>query len=208
MPEIIRIVRDKAAWLAQQTAEQAARQLVKRFDASLDLATKEAKTFRVVKDAAGEIVDYRDVRLKGYLSTFAGTTPADMVGDYVEPGAFTETIKAFMRNPVMLKDHRNSTENIVGRFVTVQEDGKGLYVEGLLSNAPDVQSIRYKVVEESLKTLSMGGIFYYKEDKHGIFKVILYEGSLTPIPANRDAMFQVRALTDQEWHKARYDLAA
>lgn len=204
MADIIRIVRSKEAWLAEQAAAQ--RPLVKRFDAAMSLAGKAAKTFQEVKDAAGNVVDYLDVKISGYLSTFQDTTPSDMVGDYVEPGAFSETIARFMKNPVMLKDHYNNTSNLVGRFTTVREDKKGLWVEGQLSNAPGVRDIRFLVAEEMLRTMSMGGYFYYRENGHAIFKVVLYEGSLTPIPANPDAMLEVRAMTEADWKKL--DLAA
>jgi hypothetical protein len=68
--------------------------------------------------------------------------------------------------------------------------------------------IRFKVAEGVLKCLSMGGIFYYREDKRGIFKVALWEGSLTPIPANPDAIVSVRSLTDIEVKKVELELAA
>ena len=63
-----------------------------------------------------------------------------------------------------------------------------------------MRDTRFKVAEGHLKTLSMGGLFHYKEDGRGIFKVDLWEGSLTPIPANPDATFSVRSLTDDEKH--------
>ena len=70
--------------------------------------------------------------------------------------------------------------------------------KALLSNAPDNISTRFNVAEGHLRTLSMGGLFHYKEDGRGIFKVDLWEGSLVSIPANPDAIVSTRSLTDDE----------
>lgn len=178
---------------------------IRRWQCSLDLDEPGVKKMTVVKD--GDVIrDYRDVSIKGYLSTFKSTTESDRQGDYVDDGAFRETIKRFMLNPVMLADHRNSVTNIAGKFTVVREDRKGLYVEGELSNAPGNMDNRFKVAEGSLRTMSMGGIFHYKEDGRGIFKVDLWEGSLVAIPANPDALFAARALNaeEREFIKSHY----
>lgn len=173
--------------------------LLKRWDASLDIAAPDAKKLEAVtKD--GVVIDYRNVQLRGYLSTFKETTEADRQGDYVDPGAFTDTLKRFAANPVLLQDHRNQVDSLAGVFTEFKEDRRGLYVEAMLSNAPGLLNTRFKVAEGFLRTLSMGGLFHYKEDGRGIFKVDLWEGSLIPIPANPDARFQVRALNDVEKH--------
>lgn len=171
---------------------------MKRFDAGIRLDTPDEKKATTIKDADGNVVDYRDVRIAGYLSTFEGTTKSDRQGDYVVQGAFAETIKKFMVNPVMLRDHYNDTDYLAGEFTKVKEDTRGLYVEGRLSNAPGLRDLRFKVAEGVLRTLSMGGMFHYLEDGRGIFKVELWEGSLTPIPANQDATFETRSLNDCE----------
>jgi HK97 family phage prohead protease len=158
----------------------------------------EAKKVEVLKDEDGNVTDYRNVRLKGYLSTFKNVTESDRQGDYVEPGAFRDTLKRFMLNPVLLADHRNNVDSIAGTFTSMKEDKSGLFFEALLSNAPGNIDIRFKVSEGMLRTCSMGGLFHYKEDGRGIFKVDLWEGSLTPIPANPDALFEVRALDESD----------
>jgi phage head maturation protease len=80
----------------------------------------------------------------------------------------------------------------------------------MLSNSPaeDMKHVRALVAEGHLRTLSMGGRFYYRNDGRGIFKVELYEGSLTPIPANPDATFSTRALTDEEMKTVQFGAAA
>lgn len=190
----------------QAPAPQPSAKKVLRFDAALGLDAKDSKKFDVVKDG-DVVVDYRDVRIKGYLSTFKNTTESDRDGDYVEEGSFKETIPQFMRNPVLLVNHRNDVQSIAGMFDIVREDAKGLYVEAQLSNSPAewMKDVRFKVAEGSLKTLSMGGMFHYKEDGRGIFKVTLWEGSLTPVPANPDAIISTRSLTDAEAKAVRFD---
>lgn len=172
-----------------------------RFDAYMSLETPGTKTWTAVKGADGEVIDYRDVQIKGYLSTWDNL---DRDGERVGRGAFSATIKQFMENPVLLVGHKNNVDDLVGRFTVVREDDKGLYVEALLSNAPDVQSVRYKVAEGVLRTMSMGGVFYYGEAEgfRTINRVDLFEGSLTPIPANPRALVSTRELTESERVKA------
>jgi HK97 family phage prohead protease len=143
----------------------------------------------------GEVVDYKNVKLRGYLSTWQSTTPSDRDGDYVVKGAFTESIPRFMQNPVMLANHDYTIGHIAGAFTLLREDDYGLYVEGQLSDSPVEwqRDIRFKVVRGELCTLSMGGLFTYAPDGRGIVKVSLYEGSLIPVPSNPDARFSVIA---------------
>jgi HK97 family phage prohead protease len=197
------IVRNRAAF---QTAAKTAApafppdefENVRRWEAVVGLESQDAKKLRTIKTEGDIIADYLDVEIKGYLSTFKGTTESDRDGDTVEEGAFAETIAEFSKNPVMLRDHVNMTAYLAGKFTTVREDKRGLYIEGMLSNAPDTRDTRFKVAEGILKAMSMGGIFYYKEDRRTIFKVKLWEGSLVPIPANQDAIISVRSLNDTE----------
>ncbi len=176
-----------------------------RFE-SVSMLEEHGTKSTAIKDG-DKVVDYQDVRITGYLSTFGNT---DRDGDIVEPGAFVETIDRYKSKPLpMLVNHRNDTKSVAGSFTTLREDGKGLYVEGLLSNAnsPDMIDLRAKVAEGHIRTMSMGGIFYYRDDGRTIFKVELYEGSLTPIPANPMATFSTRELTEME-RKTVQSLAA
>lgn len=194
------VVRQKRGPAPQQLPHRALPRAVKRWESTLDLTAPDVKKFEAVKDAEGNVVDYRDVQIKGYLSTFKETTESDRDGDYVERGAFKETLRRFKRNPVLLIDHQNSADNIAGSFQKIEEDERGLYMEAVLSNSQSerMRDMRAKVAEGHLKALSMGGLFHYKEDGRGIFKVDLWEGSLVAIPSNQDALFSVRALTEAE----------
>lgn len=175
------------------------RRLVKEWDAHFALDSKEPTAIYEHPDKSdaerGRIVDYRDVTISGYLSTFVGVTPQDRDGDYVVDGAFDKSLARFRENPVMLIDHMRSVETLAGHFTKLGVDDKGLAVEGLISNAPGLIDTRFKVAEGHLKTLSMGGFFLYDDDGRGILEVDLFEGSLVPVPANPDAQFMVRQLT-------------
>jgi len=183
-------------------SEQAQKVLAWDAQVELDIEGK----FKVIRsgDETSPIVDYKDVILEGYLSTFVGTTPADRDGDYVKEGAFKDTLSKFSQNPVMLLDHTNKTSHLAGSFEKIGTNAKGLAVRGRLSNAPGLIDIRFKVAEGHLKSLSMGGLFHYDMDGRGINKVDLFEGSLTPVPANQDALFQVRSLTIVDAAKAMH----
>lgn len=171
---------------------------VKRWESDFRIDLPDTKGMAAIKDDAGNVVDYRDITFKGYLSTFKDRTPADRDGDYVEPGAFTKSLKDFSKNPVVLRDHRNNTDNLVGQFTSVTEDQNGLLVEGKITNAPDCQSLRIKLAEGMLKGMSMGGIFRYGEDGKQIQSVQLFEGSFIPVPANADATIRCRSLNIAE----------
>ncbi len=139
-----------------------------------------------VKDASGVVTDYQDVEIEGYASTWNNL---DRDGETFKKGAFKDTIKQFMQNPMMLRDHCNCCDDAVGSYDEVREDSKGLFVHGVLSNAPDCQSLRFKVVEGIIKTFSVAGRMYFDETGIVIFKIDLWEITLIPIPANPQAVF-------------------
>lgn len=173
---------------------------IKRFKSVSAFEDEDIKSVEV-KDG-NDVVDYRDVIIDGYASTFHGTTKADRDGDYVMDGAFTETIADFMKNPVMLIDHDNSVHQIAGSYTKVSQDKRGLAIKGKVSNRPGLRDVRFLLAEKHLKALSMGGIFYYAEDTKGIRKVTLFETSLVAVPANQDALFQVRSISIDDATKA------
>lgn len=173
---------------------------IRHFEADTILDGVETKFTEVKKDTA--TIDYVDVRITGYASTFVGTTKADRDGDYIMNGAFREFLPEYKTNPVILIDHRNSSHEIAGSFDKISEDTRGLAVDGRISNAPGLTDIRFKLVEKHLKTLSIGGLFYFIEDGRGIEKVRLFEVSLVAVPSNQDALFQVRGIDLSDMKKA------
>lgn len=158
----------------------------KRFKASLPI---ESETAEPIYDG-DRIVDYKNVIFKGYGSTNETITKGDRIGDYLRKGAFRKTISEFKKNPVMLIDHENSVNNIAGSYTRVEEDQNGLYLEGKISNAPELATVRMLVAEGHLQTLSIGGMFYYEDDGKAISEVDLFEVSLVAIPMNPDARFE------------------
>ena len=90
----------------------------------------------------------------------------------------------------MLIDHENSVNNIAGSYTRVEEDENGLYLEGKISNAPELATVRMLIAEGHLQTLSIGGMFYYEDDGKAISEVDLFEVSLVAIPMNPDARFE------------------
>jgi HK97 family phage prohead protease len=183
----------------QESEEE--RSVTEKEEKSFRFANKRKPTFKVIKDENGAVVDYQDVRIAGYGSTNEEITKADRGGDYLRKGAFKKTIKKFMNNPVMLADHANSTKTIVGKYTHVEEDEKGLYIEGELSNSPEQKNIRFQVAEGNLQTMSIGGIFKYEEDGKAIEEVDLMEISLVAIPMNPDARFIVKEASEENIEK-------
>ena len=147
-------------------------------------------------------IDFLDVEFDAYASTFVKYTKKDRGGDYIIPGAFDETIMQFMANPVMLCDHWNNTASIAGSYSKLAVNDKGLAVHGVMSNAPGLRDVRYKVMEKHLKGLSIGGIWHYGEDGYGIEKATLFEISLVAIPMNPDALIHTRSLGAADCVKA------
>ena len=158
----------------------------KRFKAALPIESEIAEP---IYDG-DRIVDYKNVIFKGYGSTNETVTKGDRIGDYLRKGAFKKTIAEFKKNPVMLIDHENSVNNIAGSYTRVEEDQNGLYLEGKISNAPELATVRMLVAEGHLQTLSIGGMFYYEDDGKAISEVDLFEVSLVAIPMNPDARFE------------------
>ena len=154
------------------------------------------------KIGTAPIEDYLNVEIEGFASTFVETTKRDRGGDYILPGAFDRTLAEFMKNPVILTDHRNSVEMLAGSWTKVGQNARGLAVQGRISNAPGVRDTRFKLVEGHLKGLSIGGIFFYTEDNYGIDEVTLFEISLTPVPMNPDALAFTRSLGVADCRKA------
>ena len=155
----------------------------------------DAKSAVEVKNDAGHIIDYRNVTFDGFGSTFAGTTPVDRDGDNIVAGAF-KNLPEFRSNPVMLTDHSRRVLNLMGSYSRLQPNDTGLAVTGNITNSshPDAVHTRALVAEGHLKTLSIGGAFFFDDDYKTILEILLYEISLVAVPANPDALFQVRGL--------------
>lgn len=132
-----------------------------------------------------------------HIAGYANTRNLDRVGDIVEPTAFDGNIYAWKRNGVILFNHNHSMP--IGRPVEVKRDDEGLWIKAYISGADDVRSIRQKIYEKILRSLSIG--FRILKDKweeldtgeriRRITKLELFEVSIVPVPANRESVFDV-----------------
>ena len=65
----------------------------------------------------------------GYASVFGAT---DLGKDVIEPGAFARSLNARGANGIRMLFQHDPSEPL-GRWMTIREDGRGLYVEGQLA---------------------------------------------------------------------------
>lgn len=127
----------------------------------------------------------------GYASIFG---VVDSQNDRMQTGAFRETLKDTANNVRLLWQH--NFDEPIGVFTSLQEDARGLYVEGKL--LLDVQ--RAKEAHALLKAgaicgLSIGyvPVKYHIDPQTGVRvleEVALYEVSLVTFPANTQATVQ------------------
>jgi HK97 family phage prohead protease len=181
---------------------------VKRFDAGAALQLAADEKFVTVFAPDGEsqstpkIVDYQNLVIEGYASTFGTPEQRDRGGDYVMPDAWDKTLVDFRKNPVMLTDHDNDVCSLVGSWTKIGVDARGLAVRGSITNAPGAIDTRFKLAEGHLKGLSIGGIWYYIHDGFGIEEADLFEISLVAVPMNPDTLAQTRSLGEADCRKA------
>jgi len=130
----------------------------------------------------------------GRFTGYAAAYSKDVYGDRIAPGAFAKTIKRQKGKIPILYNHNDDIP--LGFSSELVEDSKGLYIDALLS----LESSRGRDVHELLKTakavdfrmgLSIGFITEdedYEDGEGRLLKSIdLWETSITPFPANRQA---------------------
>ncbi|MBD3813634.1 MAG: HK97 family phage prohead protease [Betaproteobacteria bacterium] len=86
-----------------------------------------------------------DLLIEGYASLFG---IPDQSGDVVRAGAFAHTLRSGAALPMLLQ-HRQGA--LAGRWTRMAEDGRGLFVRGLIEK-PTVE----RLVREGLNGLSIG----------------------------------------------------
>jgi HK97 family phage prohead protease len=179
---------------------------IRSFETGVPFTQGSLKATAVYQDEEEKIImDYKDVVFEGLASTFEDYTPRDRIGDYIISTAFDKTIPRFKLNPVMLVDHKNSAHCVAGSYSKIGKSKIGLAVTGVVSNAPDMRSIRFKIAEGHLKAMSIGGLFKYMEDGMGIEEVELFEISVVAIPMNPDSLLtSVRSLDIDTVKKIMY----
>jgi len=140
-------------------------------------------TFKAIKD---------DGTFKGYASVFGN---ADAYRDVVMPGAFADSLvswKAQDAMPPILWQHNSASP--IGATTAINEDGKGLYVEGQLL-VKDVQQASEAFALAKAKVVRGLSIGYdpIEEEYDGktnvnkLIKIDLWEYSFATFPANTEA---------------------
>ena len=128
----------------------------------------------------------------GYGSVFHNE---DSYGDIVRPGAFEKSLAKWAekgRLPPMLWQHKSGEP--IGVFTKMQEDERGLYVEGrlLVDAIPQARAAHALLQEKALGGMSIG----YREIKtawnrdggtQDLLELDLWEVSIVTFPANEAA---------------------
>lgn len=152
-----------------------------------------------------EVVDATR-EIKGYASVFGGV---DSYNDTVVPGAYKQSVaSAPARGFRMLYQH--NPDHIIGRWKTVREDGKGLYVEGNLTPGHSLAEDIYA----SLKAGHVDGLSIgYRVPPGGSTKradgvrelktVVLREISVVGDPADASALVEAVKASDLQFREFR-----
>ena len=122
-------------------------------------------------------------RFSGYASIFG---EVDLGKDAIEPGAFSQSLARRGAGGVRMLFQHDPGEPL-GAWKTIREDGRGLYVEGLLS--PGVT--RAREVHQLMKAGALDGLSIgfqtvkAKTDKSGVRRILeadLWEISIVTFP--------------------------
>lgn len=152
------------------------------------LKQKEFQLFAPFDQKSIQQADDGTIYIEGYASVYV----TDKDGETVVPGAFDGMLDEYMMNPVILVNHQNNVQSVVGKAVSVEPDDVGLRIRVAIPDIksdPVVQMVREKIQAGLLRAFSIGGMFQY--DYPNITKVKLYEVSIVGVPANGYALFSV-----------------
>lgn len=130
----------------------------------------------------------RSLVIEGYASLFG---VEDLAGDVVRAGAFARTL-ARQRNVGMLLQHAGG--RTAGRWTAIREDGRGLFVRGLVIGESAAGRAALKLIHgKSLTGLSIGFIARDWSPRRGrgrkLREIELREISLVTFPMLPDARF-------------------
>ena len=148
------------------------------------------------KDLSFEIKAVSDDGLfSGYASVFDNV---DSYGDIVRKGAFVESIsewEAKGKMPPILWNHDPSDP--IGIYTKMQEDGKGLYVEGklLIDDVPRARQTHALMKAGVIDGLSIGYrvkeyLYNVDEEVTDLIKLSLREVSIVTFPANPETRIE------------------
>lgn len=168
----------------------------------------EIKSSEIKSDDSGEFGYFT-----GYASTFGNV---DRTNDIIQPNAFTKSLQT--RKPKMYWQHMMSKP--IGSFPVIQEDAKGLYVEGRINLGTSLGKDAYALVKaKDIDSMSIGYVAnkYEIDEKTGtrsLKELDLWEISLVSEPANTAAMItsvksieEAKSLADIEKILRDYDFS-
>ena len=127
----------------------------------------------------------------GYAAAFGNV---DLGGDVILPGAFAKTLSDFKNRssqPALLWSHDHSMP--IGRILSLQEDQKGLLMQGKLTLATRAGSEAYALLKDgAMGGMSIGysipdGGAQYDANTRLLKELDLYEISLVAVPMNPKA---------------------
>lgn len=130
--------------------------------------------------------DSREGVFAGYASVFNGL---DAVGDTIAPGAYKRTLKKRVR-PIRLR--WNHFGPVIGKWTRLEEDEKGLYVEGELTPGHSIAQNVYASMRHGAVDGMSIGYRPVKFEDHGdgrrtLKEIELFEISVVEEPADLGA---------------------
>jgi HK97 family phage prohead protease/HK97 family phage major capsid protein len=140
----------------------------------------------------------KSIKIAGY----ANTTAKDRSGDIVTAEAWAKGIDNYRRNPVLLYQHKHDCP--IGRVDNIRVDKKGIFVEGLVSEAAEKNhGVQTLIKDGALKSFSVGfrvkdGKYNREDDSMMITEVELLEISVVSVPCNQDSLFSIRKSFDSD----------
>lgn len=164
---------------------------------------------KVLDGEAGAII------LEGYANT---KNHADRYGDIpteYDGRGYVYDFAQYLENPVIMANHHNNTSAIVGKTTEMREDNIGLWVRIEIPDIENeaVQEVRRLLKADLLRTLSIGGRFFYEDPKNpnALTYAEIYEISLVAVPADPQAIVsrveKALAATDGKTKQSEFHLA-
>lgn len=124
---------------------------------------------------------------EGYASVFGGV---DTYGDTIMPGAYKDTLKSRER-PIQLR--WNHWGPVIGKWLEIREDEKGLWVKGELTPGHSVAEDAYALLKHgAVNGMSIGyrvkeAVDYPDEGRRELKQIELVEISIVESPADNAA---------------------